>query len=303
MVPLAIGTDTGGSIRIPAAYCGLTGLKATYGRVPRHGVMGLSWTLDHAGPMTHTAADAALMMSVIAGHDPRDAYSSTRPVPDYLKLLHDAPVGRIGRLRGWFEEGVDPAVLEHLDESVSVMEDLGYEVVDIDIPDVGIAAIAAWQACYAETLSYHAAVFDQLDDRDEMGSGLLASTPFVSAADYLRALRYRTIFQRALGDAFGGCVALALAGAAGPAPLLDDLTGPGLGAWLSTAVRQHIPFNYAGVPALCLQNGAVDGMPSSMQLVGLPHSDAALLAIGHVYQGATDHHLARPARFTAGAAS
>ena len=110
-VPLAIGTDTGGSIRIPAAYCGLTGLKATYGRVPRHGVMGLSWTLDHAGPMTRSAADAALMLGVIAGHDPRDASSSDRPVPDYLGLL-DGPVTgmRLARPRGFFEEPMHPAV-------------------------------------------------------------------------------------------------------------------------------------------------------------------------------------------------
>lgn len=296
MMPLAIGTDTGGSIRIPSAYCGLTGLKPTYGRVPRHGVMGLSWTLDHAGPMTHSAADAALMMDVIAGHDPGDAYASHRPVPAYVGALDAPPVGaRLGRLRGWFEEGVDPRVLERVDEAAAVLGELGYELVDVDVPDADLAAVASWLVCYPETLAYHAGVFDRLEERDEMGAALLGSTPFVSAADYLRALRYRTVFQRSLATALDGCAALLLAGAEAVAPPLDELHGEGLATWLATAVRLHIPFNYAGVPALCLPSGLVDGLPSSVQLVGLPHTDATLLAIAHHYQGATAHHRARPA--------
>lgn len=295
MVPLAVGTDTGGSIRIPAAYCGLTGIKPTYGRVPRHGVMGLSWTLDHAGPMTRTAADAALALGVMAGHDPRDAYASKRAVPDYVAALDTPPVGaQLGRLRGWFEEGVHPDVLGRLDEAVAVLGELGYDVIDVTLPDMDVVAAAAWMVCYAETLSYHAAVFDQLPDRDEMGAGLLGSTPFVSAADYLRGLRYRTVFQRQLELALAGCAALVLPGCASAAPRLDDLTGPGLGDWLATAVKLHIPFNLAGVPALCLPAGLVQGMPASVQLVGMPHTDATLLAIGHHYQGVTAHHHARP---------
>jgi aspartyl-tRNA(Asn)/glutamyl-tRNA(Gln) amidotransferase subunit A len=258
--------------------------------------MGLSWTLDHAGPMTRSAADAALMLSVIAGHDPRDAYASRRPVPDYVAELDTPPVGaRLGRLRGWFEDGVDPGVLERLDESLAVFGELGYEIVDVEIPDMDLVAVASWMVCYPETLSYQAANFGVLEDRDEMGAGLLAATPFVSAADYLRGLRYRTVFQRALAEAASGCAALVLAGSASPAPRLDDLSGPGLGEWLATAVKLHIPFNYAGTPALCLPSGGVDGLPVSVQLVGLPHTDRRLLALGHHYQGVTGHHHAHPA--------
>ncbi len=304
MMPLAIGTDTGGSIRIPAAYCGLTGLKPTYGRVPRHGVMGLSWTLDHAGPMTRTARDAALMMTSISGHDPRDVHSSSRPVPDYLAGLDQPPNGgRIGRLRGWFEDGVDPDVLERYEAGLEAFQHLGYTVEDVTIPDVDIAAVAAWQVCYPETLALHAANFSALDDRDEMGAGLLAATPFVSAADYLRSLRYRTVFQHSLGDALNDKVALALPGTASTAPRLAGLTGSALGEWLASAVRQHIPFNYAGVPALCIPSGLVEGMPASLQLVGMPHCDRILLAMGHQFQVATDHHLARPAMALAGGVS
>jgi aspartyl-tRNA(Asn)/glutamyl-tRNA(Gln) amidotransferase subunit A len=296
LMPLAIGTDTGGSIRIPAAYCGITGLKPTYGRVPRHGVMGLSWTLDHAGPMTRSAEDAALMLGVIAGHDVRDSYSSRRPVPDYLAAL-DAPLdgARIGRLRGWFEEAVDAEVLAAHEQALAGLSAVGFEVVDVEVPDAALTVVAAWHVCYPETLSLHSGHFELLEERDEMGAGLLGATPFVAAQDYLRALRYRPVFQRALATALEGCVALALPGLATPPPSLDDLeSSTALGRWLSDAVKLHIPFNYAGVPALCVPSGLVGGMPTSLQLVGMPHTDGQLLALAHRFQAATGHHLASP---------
>jgi aspartyl-tRNA(Asn)/glutamyl-tRNA(Gln) amidotransferase subunit A len=225
-------------------------------------------------------------------------------VPDYVGAL-DGPVGpaRVGRLRGYYEEVVDPAVLQAHDEAMASLAAMGYEVVDVEVPDAALADVAAWQVCYPETLSLHAGHFAALDDRDEMGAGLLAGTPFVSAQDHLRALRWRLVFQRSLAAALEGCVALALPGHAAIAPRLDDLATPeALAAWLGGAVRLHIPFNYAGVPALCLPAGLVEGMPVSLQLVGLPHSDATLLALGHQFQQATDHHLARPARWDAVAA-
>lgn len=298
-VPLAIGTDTGGSIRIPAAYCGLTGMKATYGRVPRHGVMGLSWTLDHAGPMTRSAADAALMLGVIAGHDRRDASSSDRPVPDYLSLL-DTPVAglRLARPRGFFETPMHPAVGATFDAAVHELAELGIEVVDVEVPGVEVAAAAAWTICYAEMLSLHEGHFPTIEDRDAMGAGLLGAAPFVSAADYLRALRHRSVFQAQLAQAMDGCAGLVLPGNTTIAPLLDDMladVGDDRVDWLAVATRNHIPFNYAGVPALCLPCGLAAGMPVSLQLIGMPHDDATLLAIGAAYQATTDHHRARPA--------
>ncbi len=301
MLPLAVGTDTGGSIRIPSAYCGLVGLKPTYGRVPRHGVMGLSWTLDHVGPMTRSVADAARMMAVMAGCDRRDATSSTQPVPDYVGAL-DGPLpgSRVGRLRGWFENKVEPSVLDVHEQAIADLAALGLEIVDVEVPDVDIATVAAWQICYPETLSYHSEQFGVLEDRDAMGAGLLAATPFVSAQDYLRGLRYRSVFQGALAAALDGCVALALPGFTSPPPLLDDLESPdALSAWLASAVELHIPFNYAGVPALCMPSGMAGGMPTSLQLVGLPHSDATLLALAHRYQESTGHHQARPSTVAA----
>jgi len=298
MMPLAIGTDTGGSIRIPAAYCGLAGLKPTYGRVPRRGVMGLSWTLDHAGPMTRSVEDAALMLGVIAGHDPRDSYSSKRAVPDYAAAVRATiPSGaRVGRLRGYFEETVQPGVLAVYESALAELAGLGVQVIDVEVPDIAVAAAAAWTICWSETLSLHTGHFDVLEDRDTMGAGLLAAAPFVSAVDYLRALRYRALFQRSVEAAMEGCLALTLVGGGSPPPRLDDLaSAEAQGDWLFDATRHHIAFNYAGVPGLCIPAGLFDGLPVSLQLVGMPHDDATLLLLGAAFQEATDHHLARPA--------
>lgn len=297
MVPLAIGTDTGGSIRIPAAYCSLAGMKPTYGRVPRHGVMGLSWTLDHAGPMTRSVEDAALMLGVIAGHDRRDSYSSERPVPDYSEAVHTPlPAGaRVGRLRGYFEETVEPDVLAVYEAALGELAGLGVQIVDVEIADVALAAAAAWTICWSETLSLHTGHFAMLEDRDVMGAGLLGAAPFVSATDYLRALRYRAVFQRSVEAAMGGCLALVLLGSGSPPPRLDDLaTAEAQGDWLFDATRHHIAFNYAGVPGLCVPAGLSGGLPVSLQFVGMPHADDTLLQLGAAFQRNTDHHLARP---------
>ena len=297
-MPLAIGTDTGGSIRIPAAYCGITGLKPTYGRVPRHGVMGLSWTMDHAGPMTRSAEDAARMMAVIAGADPGDATSSKRPVPDYVGLLGTEVSGmRVGRLRGWFEGRAHPAVLAAYDAAVAELADLGIEVVDVVLPDVDLVDAASWTVIYAEMLSLHGEHVDLIEERDAMGAGMLAAGPYVHASDYLRALRYRSHFQRQLDEAMTGLQALVTPSATTVAPRLADMLadlGDDRVDWLQVACRTQVPFNYSGSPALCLPSGSVDGMPSSLQLIGRPHDDGLLLAIGAAYQRATDHHEAAP---------
>ncbi len=298
MVPLAIGTDTGGSIRIPAAYCGITGIKPTYGRVPRHGVMGLSWTLDHAGPMTRSVTDAALMLSVIAGHDARDSSSSRQPVPDYVAALGREVAGtRLARPRGWFEDCFHPAFAAVFEEAVASLVALGCEIVDVEVPDVATATAAAWTICYAEMLSLHEAHLPTIAERDAMGAGLLGAAPFVTANDYLRAMRWRATFQQSLVDALGDCTAFVLPGATTAPPIMGEMlvdTGTERLDWLAVATRNHIPFNYAGVPALCVPCGFADGLPVSLQLVGRPHDDTSLFAVGAAYQAATVHHSVRP---------
>jgi aspartyl-tRNA(Asn)/glutamyl-tRNA(Gln) amidotransferase subunit A len=296
-VPVAIGTDTGGSIRIPAAYCGITGIKPTYGRVPRAGVMGLSWTLDHAGPMTRSVADAALMLGVIAGFHPADAYSSTREVPDYTAALGNPVAGMVlGRPRGWFEELTDPEVIAALDAAVAQYAALGVRVVDVHLPDVDLWDVAAWSVMYPEMLSYHQHHAHDVENRDPMGAGVLAAGPYVHAVDYLRALRYRRLAQAQLEDAMDGVHALIVPGATSVAPPLDAVSSTDDSAqWLRRATRTSIPFNYTGNPGLCLPSGLAGGLPTSVQLVGRPHDETTLFALGAAYQLATDHHAARPA--------
>jgi aspartyl-tRNA(Asn)/glutamyl-tRNA(Gln) amidotransferase subunit A len=299
VVPVAIGTDTGGSIRIPSAYCGITGLKPTYGRVPRTGVMGLSWTMDHAGPMVRSVADAARVLGVIAGPDGRDSYASTREVPDYSASLERPLAGmRIGRPGGYLLERSHPEVLEAYEVALDDLESAGAVVVDVDLPLMGLSEATGWTIIYAEMLSLHEGHLGGIDDRDEMGAGLLARGPFVTARDYLKAMRFRSSYQRSIGEAFDAIDVLATPGATSIAPLLDDMladVGSERVDWLSVATRTSLPFNVSGQPGLCLPCGFAAGLPVSLQLVGRPHDESAVFTVGAAFQRETAHHLARPA--------
>ncbi|HXV93809.1 MAG TPA: amidase, partial [Pseudonocardia sp.] len=298
-MPLSIGTDTGGSIRIPSAFCGLTGIKATYGRVPRHGVMGLSWTMDHAGPMTRSVADCALMLDVVAGSDPRDPTSLPAEEEPFVAALDRDVTGlRVARHRGFLESEMHPAVAAAYEAAVAELAATGVEIVDVELPTIDLAAVAGWWIIYAEMLSLHSGHVDVLEDRDEMGASLLAAAPFVSAADYLRALRLRPLFQRELQVAMEGCAALLTPSMTALPPVIAAEMVSDLGdrevPWLDVACRTQVPFNLTGSPALVLPSGLVDGMPVSIQLVGRPRDEASLFALGAAYQRTTTHHLRRP---------
>jgi aspartyl-tRNA(Asn)/glutamyl-tRNA(Gln) amidotransferase subunit A len=298
-VPLAIGTDTGGSIRIPSAFCGITGIKATYGRVPRHGVMGLSWTMDHAGPMTRSVADCALMLDVIAGPDPADPTAlPAEDEPFSAAIGRDVAGLRVARPRGWLEEELHPAVAAAHEAALAELAATGVEIVDVELPTFDLAEIASWTIIYAEMLSYHESHVGGVEDRDEMGAALLAAAPFVSAADYLRAQRLRPLFQRELEQAMTGCAALVTPAMTSLPPLIEPEMVSDLGdhtlPWLRAACRTQVPFNLTGSPALVLPAGFVDGLPVSLQIVGRPRDEAGVLTVGDAYQRATTHHLQRP---------
>ncbi|TNC25147.1 amidase [Amycolatopsis alkalitolerans] len=299
-VPLAIGTDTGGSIRIPSSFCGITGIKATYGRVPRHGVMGLSWTMDHAGPMTRSVADAALMLDVIAGPDPLDPTAlPAEEAPFTSALGQDVGGMRVARNRTFLEAEMHPAVAAEYETALGELTALGVEIVDVELPTFDLAAVAGWWIIYAEMLSLHEEHVSKIEDRDEMGASLLGAAPFVSAADYLRALRLRPLFQRELDDAMAGCAALVTPAMTALPPLIAPEMTSDLGdrevPWLDAACRVSVPFNLTGSPALVVPSGEVDGLPVSVQFVGRPRDEATLFALGGAYQAATAHHLRRPA--------
>lgn len=295
-VVFALGTDTGGSVRIPAAYCGIVALKPTYGRVPRTGVMPLSWSLDHVGPMTRTVADAALVLGVIAGQDSADATSSVRDVPDYVAESSVSAEGMsLGRPRGWFEDSVEPSVLHAFDRACDELAGLGVRIVDVDLPDAELWDAAAWSVIYAEMLSLHQDHVQFIEDRDAMGAGMLSVGPYIHAVDYLRALRYRAVAQQQLAQVMDGLSGLITPSVTTVAPALDAMSSSEESArWLVAATRMSTPFNLTGVPALSLPIGLVDGLPVSMQIVTRPHDEIGALRAGRHFQDNTEYHLVPP---------
>lgn len=297
-LPVAIGTDTGGSIRIPCAYCGINGIKATFGRVPRHGVMGLSWTMDHAGPMTRSTADTALVLGVVAGRDERDPTSSSKPVPDYAAAVERPATGmRVGRATGWIVERMHPEVAATYEASLAALGEAGATIVDVELPFSAASDAASWAIIFSEMLSLHRAHFPKLEERDAMGAMLLSAAPFVHASDYLLALRARNVFQQELEAAFEGLDAVATPANLTIAPLLEDMhcdLGDELVPWLEVATRTQVPFNLTGNPALILPAGLVDGLPVGLQLVGRPHDESTLFTLGAAFERVTDHHRRRP---------
>lgn len=305
MVPMAVGTDTGGSIRIPSAWCGTTGLKPTYGRVPRTGVMPLSWTLDHVGPMTRSAHDCALMLATMAGHDPADPTSSVRavdPSPGHRDAVDPAAVLsglRIGVPTNWFTDICDDEVSGAWQASLAVLVANGALLVDVSFPHIAPAFSAGWDVLYAEAASLHEPNMEQAALYDPGFVARMAQGCALSAHDYLKALRVRHLLQRDFAEALEQVDVVITIGCPGTAPRLDDLTVSING----TAMPMHqvhsratMPSNMTGLPALMLPSGrSSTAMPTAMQIIGRPFADAHVLRIGAAFQSLTDHHLHAPA--------
>lgn len=298
-LPLTVGTDTGGSIRVPASFCGITGLKATFGRVPRHGVMPLSWTLDHAGPMARSVADAALMLGVMAGYDDRDPTAQTAPVGDYTAALTEDLTGvRIGVPVDWFFAICDPQVEAAARAAIEVLADAGADIVDVALPHAELIEIICWTIMYAEAASLHEITFDRLDDYDTRFAERLVNSQFVSATDYLHALRARSVIQRDFEAALSTVDAIVSPGSPVVAPRLDTMlaeVGDELVSWLDVCARCTMPYNLTGMPALSIPSGLDDrGMPVGISIAARPLDEATCLRVGHAFQLRTRHHLALP---------
>ncbi|MFD0485071.1 amidase [Kineococcus sp. GCM10028916] len=303
VLPFALGTDTGGSVRVPSALCGITGLKPTHGLVPRTGVAALSWTLDHVGPMTRSAADAALVLSVVTGpdgSDPTAAHDVPRVGPAQVWAQSGLVGRRIGRVRGWFEERCDAAVVAAVDAAVEVLRAHGALVVDVDLPTAADAYADALVVLSGELTATQEENVERLElfdagTRKRLGRGAAAS-----AADYLRALRGRAVAQReqlAVMDAAGVDVLLT-PGVGTTAPHLDDLTTDVDGERVplqEIVPRNTSPFNLTGFPALVVPAGrGRDDLPVAVQFVARPFAEAVLLGVGVGFQSVTEHHLAAP---------
>jgi aspartyl-tRNA(Asn)/glutamyl-tRNA(Gln) amidotransferase subunit A len=291
-----LGSDTGGSIRIPSALCGITGLKPTYGRVSLRGVVPLSWSLDHAGPMARTAFDCALILQAIAGFDPEDPGSVDRPVDDYTAGLNGGVQGlRIGVPRDYFfdTEAVDAGVAAAVREAIDVLRGLGAVVSEVDVPDIaraaranGIVLIADAAAYHDENLREHAdAIQDSVLARLQNGAN-------VSGPTYARARRTQAEFQASLRRLFEEVDLLATP----TTPVTAQRFPEGEVPAATSALTRHTGlFNTAGTPSISVPCGfSGEGLPIGLMLTGRWWEEGVVLRAAHAYQQATDWHTRRP---------
>jgi aspartyl-tRNA(Asn)/glutamyl-tRNA(Gln) amidotransferase subunit A len=321
LVPAATATDTGGSIRQPAALCGVTGIKPTYGRVSRYGMIAFASSLDQAGIISRTAEDAALLLGAMAGFDPRDSTSVERPVPDYAAGLAAPLAGlRVGILKEFFDAGLDPKVEAALREALALLERQGAKLVEVSLPNLPLSVPTYYVVAPAECSS-NLARFDgvrfghrcenprDLKDLYERSRGegfgtevkrrIMTGTYVLSAgyydAYYLKAQRVRQLIAADFDRAFAG---------------VDVIIGPTtptvafeLGAKTSDPVTMYlndiytIGANLAGLPAMSIPCGFVQGLPVGLQLIGPHFSEERLLNVAHRYQLESDWHARAPEEY------
>ena len=297
----ALGSDTGGSIRLPAACCGIVGVKATYGRVSRAGAMPLSWSLDHLGPMTRTVRDAAVMLEIVAGHDPHDATSSHHPVGALVSSLDRSPAGlRVALPENYYFDGVTPEVRAAVEEAARVLGALGVGVKTLRLPDPAILHDVANVLARSESAAIHARVVR--DRPHELGAAVRSRLEVgfhISAHDYLQAGRLRARLAREfVAEVFAETDAVLAPSIPEPPPSLADVTaGPvdEIVRRMGRFSRLTRPFNALGLPAVALPCGVLaDGRPLGLQIVGGPFDEATVLRLAHAYEQATDWHRRRP---------
>jgi aspartyl-tRNA(Asn)/glutamyl-tRNA(Gln) amidotransferase subunit A len=296
MVLGGIGTDTGGSIRGPAALCGIAGLKPTYGLVSRAGVAPAAYTLDHVGPMAWTAEDCALLLQALAGHDPRDPASAARPVPDYAAALGGGVKGiRIGVIHHFHEVDcpASEATRRGIAAAIATLRDLGAE-----IREVALSPLPEWSACGSLiSITERAAAYEEwartrLGDFGERVQARLMLGALVSGVDYVQAVRRRRELRAEMQAAMRELDVVLTAAAPGEAPKIDAVP-----KWdLFERPNFTIPFNVSGYPAISVCAGfGDDGLPVAIQLAGKPFAEPTLLRVADAFEKATPFRNARPA--------
>lgn len=315
----ALGTDTGGSIRLPASFCGVVGLKPTYGRVSRFGVVAYASSLDQVGPLTKDMRDCATLLGVIAGHDPRESTSVDRPVPDYQAALGRGARGlRVGIPREYFVAGMQPEVDQAVRRAIDTLQELGAEPVSISLPHTDYAVAAYYIIATAEASSnlarYDGVKYghraESATDLAEMyrqtraqGFGpevkrrIMLGTYALSAgyydAYYLKAQKVRRLIRHDFLHAFEQCDVIATPTAPTTAFQLGEKATDPLTMYLSDILT--IAVNLAGLPGLSLPCGFdTEGLPISLQLIGQAFGEEAVLQAGYAYEQATEWHTARP---------
>ena len=297
----ALGSDTGGSVRIPSSYCGVVGMKPTQTRVSRHGLMPVSFSLDQAGPLTRTVADNARMLKAIAGADANDSTCAQEPVPDYEADLGRAGKGvRIGVPRNYFNEGMADEVSAAMEQSLEVFRTLGAEVIPVELPGIEDLHELANVIQSTEAAAQHRRwIATRRGDYSEQVVSRIEPGLLIPATRYVEALSLRgTISHRFLSEVFGKVDVLHVATSLNPAPATEEVdvaARPGFREVMHRIARCTRPFNFLGTPALSVPAGlSAKGMPMAFQLVGRPFGEARLYNLGHAYQQATDWHLQVP---------
>ncbi|MBI3526265.1 MAG: amidase [Betaproteobacteria bacterium] len=295
----ALASETGGSIKLPSAANGITSIKPTWGRVSRFGVFELAASLDHVGAMARSAADVAVMLSVIAGADPLDPTASQMPVPDYVAALDRGVRGlRIGLDPAWTHTSVDANTSDALDAAIDVLCRLGAEVKPVTLPDPAEMILDWFGVCAVQAALAHEKTYPRLEA--EYGpalSGLLKMGHSMTGTDYQRLLIRRENFRGRMSAALGQVDMVALPVLSLPTPTLERM-GRMDDELIAGLHRFTCPFNMSGHPGIVLPCGfSGEKMPIAFQLVGAHYSESALLASAHAYQKATDWHRVHPALY------
>ena len=293
----ALGSDTGGSIRTPSSHCGVVGIKPTYGRVSRYGVVPLSWSLDHAGPMARSVEDCALLLQAIAGYDPKDPAAANVTVSDFRAGLKDGVKGlRVGVPRGnWFDEnkGTDPATETAFNEALKVLENLGATIVEIDGRPFSIARKANQTILVAEAYAYHEKTLQSTPEK--FGSSVrrrILEGAFLSAADYIQAQRARTALNEQIRANFSRVDVFATPSAPRPPEAFENMDPN------EQNLRPSFtnPFNLTGLPAISVPCGFTEGnLPAGLQIVAQPFEESVALRAAYAFEQTTEWHKKRPA--------
>jgi aspartyl-tRNA(Asn)/glutamyl-tRNA(Gln) amidotransferase subunit A len=288
----ALGSDTGGSIRQPAAYCGIAGLKPTYGRVSTRGVIPLSWSLDHIGPMCRTVADAALLLNAIAGYDPGESTSIDRPVPDYTRALHTKVSGlRLGIPRAIFYEQLDPEIIAATDKALEVLGKLTAGAQDVRLPPFENLPILA-----AEAYAYHLPYLSKTPELYQpFTRGRLEGGAKITAAAYIQGRRELDHLRRTVEETFTTADLLITPTTPGPPSTIENakLDTPPVG--VTSTLRNTSPFDIYGLPTISIPCGFTSsGLPIGIQISGPHFGESQVLALAHAYEQATDWHTRRP---------
>jgi aspartyl-tRNA(Asn)/glutamyl-tRNA(Gln) amidotransferase subunit A len=296
----ALGSDTGGSVRMPAHFCGVTGLKTTVGRVSRAGAMPLSQSLDTVGPLAQSAEDCALLMGLMAGADPQDPTAVTLPVPDYVAATKGSLKGlRIGVPTAFYVDDLDSEVARVLDETVATLKREGADIVKVELPDQRQLSSASQLVLAVEAAAFHKRwMIERLEDYGAQTRMRLENGLAVPGVTYLEAMRWRGPALSAHNAAVAGVDAVIAPVSPIPAPTIAESDvggGPGAEAVIQRLTRFTRPVNYLGVPSLSIPSGFTrSGLPVGMQLIGRSFDEATLLRIGAAFQRATDFHARVP---------